>query len=99
MYCQHRSVSGQCQKGIVHITGDMEDALDLSCFPFEVDQVEEDVQDSSAGIGQEDLLDMNLGIGPTGFGCQCIKDLFDAEEGGMGFAVYEGQLQRTAIVP
>jgi len=104
---QDASLCRQGQDGIVHITGDMEDSFGIPCLPPQVDQVEEDVRDASAGKRQEYLIKADRLITAAFvtdifferqcFGSHCTKYLFYAKKTGAWFAVYEvdGDVKRN----
>ena len=41
----------------MHITGDVKKTIGVFCFPFQVDQVEKNMENSPAGEWEEDLVD------------------------------------------
>jgi hypothetical protein len=47
----------------VHITGDMKDSFDFSCFPLQVEQIEKDMKYATAGEGKIDFIDADIIVG------------------------------------
>ncbi len=86
VYGEDGSVFGQCQYCVVHITRDMKQPF------FETsqkNQVEQNGENTLAGERHFNFFDV---IKTSMFCClgQYIKHLFNAEKGGIAFAVDEG---------
>jgi hypothetical protein len=47
----------------MHIAGDVKKPIGVFCFPFQVDQVEKNIENPPAGEWEEDLVDVNVVAG------------------------------------
>ena len=73
----------------MHISRDMEKSLTFSSFQCQIDQVEKDMKNASAGKRQVDLVDTNVVVWLHGFCCQSVKYFLNAEKTSVRFAVYK----------